>query len=535
MHRIKDLRFLVSTVVITLIIILSARSHMAMNEVRLNSDHAIHVLMTQDLVLPNDLYYWGQDRLGSIVPILAHGIMRVFSLSPVVAVSISQYFFLLLGFFAFASLIKNIGLRVVFALVWFLPLVAMTELLRISQPYGPQMAFVGWAVVFAQRLSESAPLKPSTRQGLIAAVTLSWFTSIWISDFSVLLAVIFAAVVLFSTYRQTASNPDLKGLARFNLTRLDLLNVGSLSLLSIAFILLAKSSAYSRRSYETFNSLSQTLAVVSSLWNSAFQTLTFRSNPALSPLEHVNFAGAIHAILVGVMVIYVSRIVWSLRRAATSSRWTVFFLISGIVSLAVLPWIHWIYNDGIVNLRYFTVVYVCFWAAAILFADGLWRSGFQISGLKDATVKQLGILLIGTALFASWTLPDRVFELKQPPSTIEKLQPLVSLGRVGFIGEYWASYTLCSVNPAQLTCISKDNRGKSPCPPTLVKRPIRKNGTRCIRCIPKVLAADTIYLVKEKWLSAFPPEIEQYRRCLTQVGEPRKVGEYTIAPYKVKS
>ena len=36
----------------------------------LSSDHAIHILMADGFSFPHDLYYWGQDRLGSIIPIV---------------------------------------------------------------------------------------------------------------------------------------------------------------------------------------------------------------------------------------------------------------------------------------------------------------------------------------------------------------------------------------------------------------------------------------------------------------------------------
>ncbi|HXC05066.1 MAG TPA: hypothetical protein VNZ86_09975, partial [Bacteroidia bacterium] len=39
----------------------------------LNSDNAVHILMTYDCQLPEDLYFWGQDRLGSLIPLLGHG------------------------------------------------------------------------------------------------------------------------------------------------------------------------------------------------------------------------------------------------------------------------------------------------------------------------------------------------------------------------------------------------------------------------------------------------------------------------------
>jgi len=38
----------------------------------LNSDMAITILMAQNLNLPGDLYFWGQDRAGSLIPLLAN-------------------------------------------------------------------------------------------------------------------------------------------------------------------------------------------------------------------------------------------------------------------------------------------------------------------------------------------------------------------------------------------------------------------------------------------------------------------------------
>lgn len=36
----------------------------------LNSDHAIHILMAESFDYTKDWYYWGQNRLGSFIPML---------------------------------------------------------------------------------------------------------------------------------------------------------------------------------------------------------------------------------------------------------------------------------------------------------------------------------------------------------------------------------------------------------------------------------------------------------------------------------
>ncbi|MCY7284016.1 MAG: hypothetical protein LH679_11360, partial [Cyanobacteria bacterium CAN_BIN43] len=288
MTGLKDKKFLIGTIIITCIVLVSSRSFMAMNANSLSADHAIHILMTHDLVLPDDLYFWGQDRLGSIVPIFAHGLLRLFSLPPVVAVSWAQYFFLLLGFLAFASLLNNPGLKVVFALVWFLPLGNFTRFVEISHPYGPQMAFVGLAIVFARQLSDKAEsLQPFVRQLLISALTASWFISIWISDFSVVLAFCFGVVIFGTSYRQTAAAPQIKGWRRFKLDQMDAINISGVSILAVAFLIFAKQHAANPRSYALFNSFSRTFSVISALVNSAINTLTFRASPSLSPLSQI--------------------------------------------------------------------------------------------------------------------------------------------------------------------------------------------------------------------------------------------------------
>lgn len=48
-----------------------------------SSDNAIHVLMAYDFEFPTDLYYWGQDRLGSLIPMLAAIPVKLFGWSPI--------------------------------------------------------------------------------------------------------------------------------------------------------------------------------------------------------------------------------------------------------------------------------------------------------------------------------------------------------------------------------------------------------------------------------------------------------------------
>lgn len=57
-------------VIIGLISIISFRFYSALYYPALNSDNAVTVLMIHYFKLPDDLYFWGQDRLGSLIPLL---------------------------------------------------------------------------------------------------------------------------------------------------------------------------------------------------------------------------------------------------------------------------------------------------------------------------------------------------------------------------------------------------------------------------------------------------------------------------------
>src|ERR1035437_5805494 len=73
----------------------------------LNSDQAIHVLMANSISLPEDLYYWHQDRLGSMIPILASGLIKIFRIESIYAVTIVLYGMILATYYFFSKFLEN--------------------------------------------------------------------------------------------------------------------------------------------------------------------------------------------------------------------------------------------------------------------------------------------------------------------------------------------------------------------------------------------------------------------------------------------
>jgi hypothetical protein len=503
---------LLCTLLISVVFLISFRTFAPFLAPKLNSDNAIHILMAYHLKLPDDLYYWGQDRLGSVVPILSHFLLQLVPIPTVEAVSYVQYSLLLLGFLAFSSLFRNWVSRLVFACVWFLPLQPFTELIVIGQPYGAQLAFIGISLFLFDRVSKTA-LQFITRQLLISLATASLLISLWVSDFTIVTVVTLAAIGLKYLYKQFFDRAE--STLKLTSIAVDVVNVTSTSLLGFLFIAYAKEQAARSKVNETFNSIEQVLEVLGKLSNSFLRTLTFRAN---------NIFLSIHAILGVILFVYFAYLVLIAKRQNSSrSRWLYLLIANAIVGFVLLVLSNWVYTNGI-NLRYFTFVYLMVWLSALLFAETL----------QESNAKRAYILLIAIALSSSLSLPSYVLSLEKPEAKIQSLQELQSLGAVGLIGEYWSSYVLCSVNPALLDCTPRDPKGKTPCPslPALKKQAGR---VRCSRCVPQVLAAKTIYLVKERWFDTFPEQIQQFRQCLIKVGEPRELAGYTLAPYQKRS
>lgn len=82
-----------------LILVLAAGSWMYFQPVHtytLDSDMSIWILMTEHPHLPQGLYYWGQNRLGSLIPIIAH-LLTYIGFSAIVAVSVVNLSFQVLS------------------------------------------------------------------------------------------------------------------------------------------------------------------------------------------------------------------------------------------------------------------------------------------------------------------------------------------------------------------------------------------------------------------------------------------------------
>jgi hypothetical protein len=153
----------------------------------LNADMAINILMTPGYHLPHDLYAWGQDRGGSLIPFLSHILYKLVPISPVAAVSVVHYMILILGYFAATTLFRSKISRIFLALLWFFPPWHFTDLVLF--PFGTQFSIFLVSLYF---MAKSEISKSILIQNLWLSLScILMILSIWVSELGILMVTIF--------------------------------------------------------------------------------------------------------------------------------------------------------------------------------------------------------------------------------------------------------------------------------------------------------------------------------------------------------
>ncbi len=108
----------------------------------INSDQAIHILMANSISIPDDLYYWNQDRLGSLLPILANLLVRIFHIESIYAITIILYGMLLGTWYFLSVFLENKFSKLLLFIVVFIPFPFFAEQVYVGHPYSAQFFFL---------------------------------------------------------------------------------------------------------------------------------------------------------------------------------------------------------------------------------------------------------------------------------------------------------------------------------------------------------------------------------------------------------
>ena len=455
----------------------------------LNADMAVDILMTPGYHLPNDLYTWGQDRLGTLIPLLANLLYRAIPISPVSSVSLVHYLILLMGYLAATTLFKSRITKIFLALLWFFPPWHFTDFLFFL--FGIQLSLFLTGVIF---LSKSEKSKSLAGQHLWLALScILMILGIWVSELGVLMILLLCFIKIFQWIRR-----------RKVIHRSDtyyLINMLFWVILGSVFILYAKSTAARIDVYSDhpFNNPREVISSLHIICRSLYDVFIFSSE---------NFIESIYAwmLIIGIPVVKLLTIFMNKGWFRTVNRkWFIFFLLNGILTFIVIILSHWAFLNE-VGRRYFVLVYISFAIVILLLVETTEKRKRKIVNIILAVM----ILTGATSSFYKFYYPKHI------PSRIKILSEFQSLGDIGLIAEYWNSYLSASPDPIHIKATPHD-----------------KDYVRNYKLVEEVFNQPRIYIIKDGWLDSFPDTIRQFGRTLIKKGDKFYIGECWINQYEI--
>lgn len=472
-----------------LILFVSFRLYSSRYYPLLNSDDALNVLMTRDYSLPHDLYCWGQDRGGTLIPLIGQFFYGVLGIPLIWSVSLSNYLIVVLGGLGFLQLFERRSSKIMFALLWLLPPWRFVDMLRF--PYGVQYGLLGIALllVAATPLERGRPFRSQDhgRMFLLMVVTI---LAVWVSDLAVL--TIGAAGMAWLLWRRKKHLPLLM--------RKEILLWGAGgALIGAAFIGYAKLNAPAlTQHYQQFNTPGELVAAFSTFGQDLLDLILFRTGePYMS--AYTVLALASFAIVVRM---------WHRRPRQDARTGPALFLVLDAVLLVLAVLSSKWAALNMLNRRYFIGAYIGL-SILVLLLNELAERDTKVSSWITGL---LWITVVAGAL--SGPMQMKFIWPRTLGSRVDLASEFLSLGRVGLIGEYGNAYVACTPDPEQIASTPHDHGD--------VKNP---------DLIPAVFDGRDIYVIKDVWMDSFPDTLPQFGHLLVRKGGPFTIAGCTVSQY----
>ncbi|MEZ4720885.1 MAG: hypothetical protein R2813_03290 [Flavobacteriales bacterium] len=447
----------------------------------LNSDIAVHVLMSHDFSFQNDMYYWSQDRLGSFVPMVAYLIKALSGFPAVWAVSVVKWLLLVFGAACFWYFMPLRLFRWAFSVLWFFPIYELRFLLLPGHPYGEQLAFLALSFICFDR----AVLR--SRFWFFPAFIASAVISIWISDFSLffflLLSLFYSKPLLRFLYSFFSWNHRIKILAST-----------IISLLGLVLLLYAKLHSVRDPSYtlQMFASLDQFLHSLDLLWFYTRNVIFFQSISFWNSFAFFSAFGLSFLFLVNYRSL---------------GGWQAYFLLSFLLGFTFISSLRWL-SINYVMLKYFIPTFYALWAGFCAISPALF-SRYKI------ILSTLLIILSLSSVFSLLHVYSLYVQDQDPVCiSLDDVQTIEHSHKRFFIGEYWHSYVLSIAHPDEV-----------------VSTPHDRDFLRHNAPVLATLRSDTIILVANNWLNTVPDSIVQYNHLLVSTGNVWKEGKFEFAEF----
>lgn len=391
-----------------------------------NSDQAIHVLMVLDFDWPADAYYWGQNRLGSFLPMVSLPFFYFTKAHPILVLGLVNFSFVLLGFFILQAEIKSPLGKTFFLLILFFPHPTYHYLLLIGHPYAGQFFCLAVSIWFFKRLK----IQIEVGQSLFDIKSISYlvffmifsFFAIWINELSVLL---FLGLVLAKYDLQNKrTNLFLFSFYRWSIMKWYWLLATLLSIAFVYFFLYLKSFATVDNSYHK-------------LFITERQQIVTQLGYFLAQVNNILFLRKHHSIF---ECIFYFSLFLGLLFVLRQKRQLDTLLILIVISCVLLFFLNWNYRSHF-DAKYYIPIYIAFsfWIAyALHLIEIKWRVF-------------LFLILIIPILFFSL---DNISISRSQTSPFDLMQMSEKIPNGVLYGEYWDVYKLSGATKGRLIGVS---------------------------------------------------------------------------------
>lgn len=446
------------------LIIISFTTYSALFFKELNSDHAIHVLMARDFSSFSDLYYWGQNRLGSLIPLLAHPLSYLFN--PLVAVSIIQYVLIIGVIFWLLFWVKSIYWRVALILLWLFPTSFWSCQILIAHSYSGQLFFL---------LSSFSLLSPKISRPYLSLIC--FILALWCSELSIAAFPAWLLLYYVNWKRCFQQKTDWKRLI------IQLFFFSVISFTFIFFLLKVKSDLPDEKNY-----LTQTIVPeISMLKENISRTVSHYYNSfSFSGEWKVLLSSYVRALMIlwpiAVIITFFSYLRnFSLKKMKWELVWPI-TLFATFVVLMLSNYFH-IMNSSNHYFSIFPLVSL-FWLAVA-------KDGFYAKLKHYLVIYLLPLIIISSVYnFYSLQFTPHYKDSNRVNRIIISDFPFPEGGKIGLVGNYWNSYLFGAIYPDQV-----------------VPTPYWGDQIRNFNMFFDALESDTIVVIGKGWMESMKDSI----------------------------
>lgn len=477
---------------LALIVVVSFLFFGSINDPLMNSDDGVGVLMTHYLDFPHDIYFWGQDRLGSLIPLISQVWTKGLGMSPLMAYSFTNYLLLTLGFVGFSTFFRDNTTKLLFALLWFFPYHHFADLLH--YPIGIGYSIIGSSILLIRLLDFDQRSVFYWKNHLLLLLLVLWLgAGIWMSDLVVinLCGLLFAYFIYrWKTQRKWFPRPEvifwtLVGAACWG-----------------AFIVYAKVNAPSKTpDFQSFNTLSDAGRAFGFLYETTLDLFTGKGIDLISTI----YPWLILLLFALYAVLYFRG---KIRLTQEARKWVFFLRLDFLLVLIVLFSLHWVLVNEL-NRRYFVASYIVLGLMTLLYTE---HAQLTVKARRLLTGFLFLIAFTGAASHFSYMLTIRPKSL-QPAA--EQTREFERYGRIGIIADYWLAYRHACVNPEMIKATPHD-----------------MSDVKNRALIADVFAQPRLFVLRDGWMQAFPDTLPQFKIPLIRVGKPFRIAGNDACEYR---